>query len=430
MSVISLAPERLAHPGTEYASAAMGQCQECGFCTLHCPTFLLLRDERDSPRGRVRFAAQIVEGGHPPTAEAVRHLDRCLSCLACSSACPFGVDHKRLWNESRAIIENSSARPAPTRFARRLLAGLLASPRLFRAMVGLAALGRVAWPILPAHLRRMLDIAPSGRPESGPLTCYAPAQGQRRMRVALLGGCVQQVLGRAINDATVRVLTRHGCEVIVPEGAGCCGAIALHLGQPDYAKRLASANVAAWERLETDGKLDAIVVNASGCGSVVKDYGALLSDRATSAAAGRLAPIVRDVSELLAELGIHYHNPWPSLRVALHVPCSMQHGQGLAMTPRRLLEEAGFEVHQSADSHICCGSAGTYNILQPQIADTLGRNKGQDLDRTGADVIATGNLGCQMHINRFARTPVVHFVELLDWASGGERPAVLPERRA
>lgn len=425
--------ERLAYPGAEYASSALGQCQECGFCTLHCPTFLLLRDERDSPRGRIRFALQILEGGNPPTPEAVLHLDRCLSCLGCSSACPFGVDHEHLWNRTRAAIERSGARPYRERVWRRMLAHVLTSPTRFRILLGAAPIGRVLRPLLSARLRRMLDAAPRHQsPASAKRRVRVhPAVGPRRMRVALLAGCVQQVLGAAIDAATISVLTRHGCEVLVAEGSGCCGAIPLHLGLPERARQLAAANVAAWERITADGGLDAVVVNASGCGTTVKDYGTLLSGEPRWAeSAARIAARTRDVTELVAELPVTYRNPAEGMAVALHVPCSMQHGQGIDLLPHRLLHDAGFTVHDAPDSHLCCGSAGTYSLLQPDIADRLGADKARALSGVAADAIATGNIGCLLHIGRFTAKPVVHVVELLDWASGGARPAGLhPEKR-
>ena len=425
---IDLSPERLAIAGLNDQNSALGQCMSCGFCTIHCPTFVLLGDERDSPRGRVRFAMQIVEEGRAATPEAIRHLDRCLSCLGCTSACPFGVEHARLWDRARAVIEDSGARPASGRLSRRLLAHVFTSPRLFRLALAAAPAGRMLRPLLPRMLGRLIDCVPkSSSPAASPLpgAQVFAAQGQRRMRVALLAGCVQQVLGAAIDAATVRLLTRHGCEVHVPPGSGCCGAVPLHLGLHEAAHRLARQNVAAWERV-MDGGLDAVVVNASGCGTSVKDYGTLLAqDPAWVERARRIASLSCDISELLPELPFKYVEQVKGISVALHLPCSLQHGQGIAMTPRRLLEEAGFEVRNGAEAHLCCGSAGTYNVLQPDISDRLGERKARVLDETGAQVIATGNMGCLLHLARFSPTPVVHTVELLDWATGGAPPAAL-----
>ncbi len=422
-----LSPERLAFPGQEQFSSALGQCMTCGFCTIHCPTFLLVRDERDSPRGRVRFALQILEEGRVPAPEAVRHLDRCLSCLGCSSACPFGVDHRHLWDRARAAIAAAGVRSTADRIQRRLLATLLTSPELFRLALHLAPAGRLLRDFMPALLARMVHLSPREPPVStarGQTRVFPPV-GRRRMRVALLPGCVQQVFGGAIDAATIRLLTRHGCEVVVPAGSGCCGALPLHIGLGKSARRLARRNVAAWERAAAGG-LDAVVINASGCGSVVKDYGTLLADDPRwSESAARMETLARDVVELVSALPLEYTKQANGMSVVLHLPCSLQHGQGIAMTPRLLLEEAGFDVREAPEAHLCCGSAGTYTFLQPELADRLGERKAQALVSAGAKVIATGNLGCSMHIARFSRIPVVHTVELLDWATGGEKPDAL-----
>lgn len=424
---VETSPERLAFPGLRDDNDTLGQCMRCGFCTIHCPTFVLLRDERDGPRGRVRFAMQILNEDRAATPEAIHHLDRCLSCLACTSACPFGVDHSHLWDQARAKIEETGARPASHRLWRRMLAYVFTSPHIFRYALKAAPAGRVFRPLLPKRLARMVDSAPANTQVANPVqgTKSFAAQGERRMRVALLAGCVQQVLGSEIDAATVRILTRHGCEVVVPSGSGCCGAVHLHLGLPNDARNLARQNIAAWESMIDTG-LDAVVVNASGCGSSVKDYGVLLEDDpAWADRARRMASLTRDITEVLSEFQFDYVQDVAGTSVALHLPCSLQHGQGIAKTPRRLLEEAGFSVREASESHLCCGAAGTYNLLQPDISDSLGKRKAELLNETKADVIATGNMGCLLHIARFSRQPIVHTVELLDWATGGRRPARL-----
>jgi glycolate oxidase iron-sulfur subunit len=424
---IDLSPERLVFPGRGHENSSLGQCMECGFCTIRCPTFVLLRDERDSPRGRVRFARQIVEERLPATAEAIEHLDRCLSCLSCTSACPYGVDHAGLWDAARTVIEETKARPLSERLWRRALVGVLTSPGLFALGLSAAPIGRALRAFLPRRIGRLLDQAPRMRPTPNPVIRpqVFPALGARRMRVAMLSGCVQQVLGGAIDAATLRVLTRHGCEVVVAQGGGCCGALPLHLGFAAAAREHARRNLAAWRQAAAGG-LDAIVINASGCGSTVKTYGTLLEgDAAWSEFARHIASITRDVTELLADVGLDHREKPDGFRVALHLPCSQQHGQGIALGPRQLLEEAGFELCPVTESHLCCGAAGTYNLMQPDISDRLGERKARALDATGARAIATGNLGCLLHLSRFTALPVVHTVELLDWASGGEIPGRL-----
>lgn len=425
---IDLSPERLVFPGRGEEHSALGQCMECGFCTIRCPTFVVLRDEGDSPRGRVRIARQILEQGERPSREALGHLDRCLSCLSCTSSCPYGVDHSGLWDATRAAIEERKVRPLPERLWRRTLARVLSSPRLFAAGVSAASLGRVMRPILPGAMRRLVDQAPAAPQLASPVAQprVHPAQGERRKRVALLSGCVQQVLGASIDAATIRVLTRHGCEVVVAEGGGCCGAVPLHLGFEHAAREHAKANITAWLRADAASGIDAIVINASGCGSTVKDYGRILADDPQWADdARRVSAMAMDVTEFLPDLPLRRAENRDRLHVALHLPCSMQHGQGISIAPRRLLEEAGFQVSLAPESHMCCGAAGTYNLMQPALSDRLGQRKARALEGTGANVVATGNMGCLLHIGRLGALPVVHTIELLDWATGGEMPARL-----
>lgn len=425
---VDLSPERLIFPGRGIQHSSLGQCMECGFCTIRCPTFVVLRNEGDSPRGRVRIARQILEQGEHPTRESIDHLDRCLSCLSCTSSCPYGVDHSGLWDAARTAIEERKVRPLPERLWRRTLARVLSSPRLFTIGLSAASLGRALRPVLPGKLRRMADQVPATLTKASPVAQprVYPAEGERRKRVVLLSGCVQQVLGAPIDAATIRVLTRHGCEVVVAEGGGCCGAVPLHLGFERAAREHAKANVAAWLHVAESDGVDAIVINASGCGSTVKDYGRILVDDPQWAdGARRVASMTMDVTELLSELPLRFTHESDGLHVALHLPCSMQHGQGISITPRRLLEEAGFEVSLAPESHMCCGAAGTYNLTQPDISDQLGRRKARALGDTGARVVATANMGCMLHIGRLGTVPVVHIVELFDWATGGEAPTRL-----
>lgn len=419
---VDLSPERLSYPGRGEDHASLGQCMECGFCTIRCPTFVLTKDERDGPRGRVKFAAEIVHEGKAPTPEAIHHLDRCLSCLSCSSTCPYGVDHSGLWDSARHAIEESGARPMPERWWRSLLGYVLTSPRLFAAGLVGARAARALRFMMPAGARRMIDQAPDALPRPSPVSkpLVVRAVGERKMRVALLPGCVQQVMGAEIDEATIRVLSRHGCEVVVSPGSGCCGAVPLHMGHEEKAREFARRNIAAWHDA---GGIDAVVMNASGCGSTVKDYARLLADDPVWAEKARdVAAKARDVTELLMELPMKWRYERGGFPVALHLPCSQQHGQGIAVGPRRLLQEAGFDVHRPVENHMCCGAAGTYNLLQPEMSDQLGERKAKALEGTGAAVISSGNMGCMLHLARKTRLPVVHTIELLDWATGGHPP--------
>ena len=407
---------QLADPDTAESERILRSCVHCGFCTATCPTYALLGDERDSPRGRIYLIKNMLEGDRPAEEAVVRHVDRCLSCLSCMTTCPSGVDYMHLVDHARAYIERTFRRSWIDRTVRNALAAALPRPRLFRILLGLVPLGRPAAALLPERLRAMLSLAPAGRIRASFHRSRAvhPARGARRRRVALLPGCVQQVLAPEIDRATIGLLTRHGCEVVV--AGGCCGAIAHHLGKD--ARAAARRNVRAWMREE----IDAVVVNASGCGTMVKDYGHLLrSDPELAGAAARIGGIARDISEVMDELGLAVERR-EALRVAYHGACSLQHGQKIVRQPRELLASAGFSVVEPAEAHLCCGSAGAYNLLQPEIAARLRDRKASSIEAIRPDVVATGNIGCVVQLRNALAAPVVHTVELLDWATGGPMP--------
>ena len=419
--------QQLADPDIRQADSILRSCVHCGFCTATCPTYILTGDERDGPRGRIYMIKEMLEDGGPAAADTATHIDRCLSCLGCMTTCPSGVDYMHLVDLGRRHMEDTGTRPLGERLLRGLLARVLPHPARFRRALRLARLARPFAPLMPGRLRAMLALAPSApdrERETGP--GVYPARGIRRKRVALLAGCVQQALAPRINAATVSLLTRHGCEVVVAGGAGCCGAVAHHMGREADSGEHVRANVAAWEREIEDGGLDAIVVNASGCGTMVKDYGHILRNEPEWAGrAKRVSALARDVSEFVA--GLELMNParGPGLTVAYQSACSLRHGQGVDAGPRMLLASCGFDVRVPADGHLCCGSAGTYNILQPEFADRLRDRKAASLDALGADVVASGNIGCMTQLAGAIDVPVVHTVELLDWATGGGRPAAL-----
>ncbi len=422
---------QLAKPEFEIANGILRACVHCGFCLTACPTYDLLGGEGDSPRGRIYLIKDMLENERPAPAAVVKHLDRCLSCLSCATACPSGVDYMHLIDHARVYVEETYRRPAPERLLRRLLSVLLPRPRLFRlVLLAARAAAPLRW-LFPGRLGAMLRLAgrPVGTPSWVDRPQVIPAQGPRRKRVALLTGCVQQVLAPEINEATARLLARHGCEVVVPRGAGCCGAVSQHLGHIETAERWARRNIAALARELEAGGLDAIVVNASGCGTTVKDYGFLFrNDPALAEQAARISALTRDVSELVAELGLGAERAAPALAVAYHSACSLHHGQGVCEVPKALLSTAGFAVRSVPDEHLCCGSAGTYNLLQPALAGALLERKVANIESTGAEIIAAGNIGCMVQIASGTRLPVVHTIELLDWATGGPRPAALSGR--
>ncbi|MBB2191833.1 glycolate oxidase subunit GlcF [Gluconacetobacter azotocaptans] len=426
----TISPAAKADPNIALAGEIIGACVHCGICLSHCPTYQVRHEENDSPRGRIFLMKEMYERGGAPDARTVEHLDRCLTCLACEAICPSGVEYSRLIGHGREHVAAHYRRPPAQAALRRVLAMLLSRPRLFR--MGLAA-GRVGRPfraLLSGPLRAMLDMVPTA-PLPAPSPVDRPqvfaAEGTRRMRVALLTGCVQTVLDTAINEATIRLLRRHGVEIVVAAGAGCCGAPAEHMGDSGRALPLVKANIAAWLR-EADGPygLDAVVVNASGCGTSIKAYGhALRLDPAWAGRAARISAMTLDISELMERIGLLPPVVPTGLRVAYHAACSMQHGQRITRQPRALLAAAGFTVLDIPDGYMCCGSAGTYNLLQPAIAGELKQRKVAAIRAVGAQVAASGNIGCMTQLAGEVGIPFVHTVQLLDWATGGPRPAGL-----
>jgi glycolate oxidase iron-sulfur subunit len=429
-------PQQLEDPETAEANRILRTCVHCGFCLATCPTYLLLGDELDSPRGRIYLMKQMLEEDRPATSQEVKHIDRCLSCLACMTTCPSGVHYMHLVDQGRAHIERTYRRPFLDRLIRNALAATIPEPGRFRAAIALSRLGRPLAPVLRRipglkPMAAMLDLAPR---RLAPRSAAArrgvhPPDGERRARMVLLTGCVQDVLEPSINAATIRLLNRLGVEVVVPEAMGCCGSATQHMGKVDDANARARRNIDAWIA-EMDGEgLDAIVANASGCGTTLKEYGHMLRlDPAYAEKAERVSTLSRDISEVLLSLGAAEAAAPRRLRVAYHSPCSMQHGQQVRTEPKTLLAAAGFEVVDVPEGHICCGSAGTYNILQPEIASQLRARKVANIEKTAPDIIATGNLGCITQIASGTGLPIVHTVELLDWAHGGPEPAALRKR--
>jgi glycolate oxidase iron-sulfur subunit len=440
---------QLADPDVAEADKILRACVHCGFCTATCPTYVLLGDELDSPRGRIYLIKDMMENDRPATAEVVKHIDRCLSCLACMTTCPSGVHYMHLVDHARAHIEETYRRPWADRAMRALLAAVLPYPRRFRAALAagwlpgrFAALfsggapGRKAVPVgsgLLGTLRRliaMLSLVPSRLPGRSAVPGVMRADGARKGRVALLQGCAQAVLAPSINAAAIRLLTRHGIEVVLAAGEGCCGSLVHHMGREQQAHAQARANIDAWTREIENGGLDAIIITASGCGTTIKDYGFMLrGDPAYAAKAARVSALAQDVSEYLARLDLAAPARTSGLTVAYQSACSLQHGQKIHKQPKDLLASAGFKVRDISEAHLCCGSAGTYNIMQPDIARGLRERKVAAIEATGADAIATGNIGCMTHLAPATALPVVHTVELLDWAHGGPVPDSLKHVR-
>ena len=420
-------PEQLRDPATADANKVLRTCVHCGFCTATCPTYQVLGDELDSPRGRIYLIKDMLENGRPADAKTVKHIDRCLSCLACMTTCPSGVDYMHLVDHARDYIEKTYRRPFMDRMLRRVLAWIIPHPTRFRlALLGAKIAQPFAGLVPDARLRAMLAMAPKTIPpvSRNDDPQVFPAIGARRMRVALMTGCAQKALNTDINDATIRILCRLGCEVVIAQGMGCCGALTHHMGKADLAHVSAAANIRAWMAEKSGAGLDAVVINTSGCGTTVKDYGHMFRHDPLAADAATISGITMDISELLVKIGLP-EGPQKNLRVAYHAACSLQHGQQIKSAPKDLLKRAGFEVVEPADSHLCCGSAGTYNLLQPEISGQLKARKIKTLEARKPDIISAGNIGCMMQIGSATRTPVVHTVELLDWATGGPKPRAL-----
>lgn len=420
---------QLADPNIAEANQILRNCVHCGFCTATCPTYVLRGDELDSPRGRIYLIKQMLESGEAATGRVVRHVDRCLSCLSCMTTCPSGVHYMHLVDHARAHIEETFERPLTERTLRGLLAWILPRPGLFRlALIG-AWFAKPFAALAPGRLRGLLSMAPANipSPSASDRPQVHPAQGPRQGRVALMTGCAQKVLSPAINEATVRLLNRRGIDVVVAKGAGCCGALTHHMGRTDDSHDQAAVNVRAWTReIEGEG-LDAIIVNASGCGTTVKDYGFMFrGDPALREQAEKVSALTRDISEYLSEIGLGSVRPHDGVAVAYHAACSLQHGQKVTEAPKRLLAEAGFDVREVPEGHLCCGSAGTYNLLQPELATRLRDRKLGNIARTAASVVAAGNIGCIQQLAA-GENPVVHSVELLDWATGGPVPGALTD---
>jgi glycolate oxidase iron-sulfur subunit len=421
-------PDQLTDPEVAFSEQILRKCVHCGFCTATCPTYVTLGDELDSPRGRIYLIKDMLENGRAADAEVVTHIDRCLSCLACTTTCPSGVDYMHLIDHARAHIEKTYRRPLMDRLIRNLLAAVLPYPGRFRIALNLARLGRPTASLLKrvpalAPFAAMLDLAPRAVSPASPFAkpgSHFPGT-RTRARVAILTGCAQPVLDPAINEATIRLLTRLGVEVVVPSGEVCCGSLVHHMGLEQRAMAQARTNVDVWTAEIEGGGLDAIIITASGCGTTIKDYGHMLRlDPAYAAKAARISALAKDVTEYLSTLDLPVQ-PRKDITVAYHSACSMQHGQKITVAPKLLLKAAGFTVRDPAEGHLCCGSAGTYNIMQPVISAELKARKVRNLEATKADIIATGNIGCITQIATGTATLILHTIELLDWAYGGRR---------
>ncbi len=418
--------EQLATPRIAEANTILRKCVHCGFCTATCPTYVLLGDELDSPRGRIYLIKNMLESGEAATEQTVKHVDRCLSCLSCMTTCPSGVNYMHLIDEARAHVEETYTRPLFERLLRDVLAFTMPRPRLFRLSLIAAKLASPLRPVAESfgatRIAALLGLVPKTMPapERFGVPGTYPAMGEKKGRVALLMGCVQSVLDPGINAATLRLLTRLGYEIVVSGEETCCGSLTHHMGKETDALTRVRGSIDQW----TDANVDAVIITASGCGTTIKDYGHMLRlDPAYAEKAKAISAKAKDVTEFLAQHDLPQAKM--ALRLAYHSACSMQHGQKIRNEPLTLLRRAGFEVMEVPEGYLCCGSAGTYNILQPEIATRLRDRKVANIESLQPQAIATGNIGCITQIGTGTSIPILHTIELLDWAYGGPKPSKL-----
>lgn len=433
----NFSPLQLQDPGVALSEKILRSCVHCGFCTATCPTYVTLGNELDSPRGRIYLIKEMLENDRPADEKTVTHIDRCLSCLSCMTTCPSGVNYMHLVDHARVHIEKTYKRPFFNRLTRNILAAVLPYPKRFKVALHAARLGAPFAPLLKAvtplkSFGAMLELAPA---KMAPRSPYAQAgtfgAGKtKRARVAILTGCAQPVLNPAINAATIKLLNALGVDVVVPKNEGCCGALVHHMGREEQAMQSARQNIDAWMAEVDNGGLDAIVITASGCGTTIKDYGHMLRhDKDYAEDAAQVSALAKDVTEYLSSIELPEPTIKPNLIVAYHSACSMQHGQKITDAPKNLLTAAGFDVRSPAEGHLCCGSAGTYNIMQPEISAELKARKVKNIEATAPDIIATGNIGCMSQISTGTTIPLVHTIELLHWAYGGEKPENAPDAK-
>ena len=423
--------EQLKDKDNKSSEQILRKCVHCGMCNTTCPTFELLGDELDGPRGRIYLIQDMLENERKPSANVVKHIDRCLSCYSCMTTCPSNVNYMHIIDHGRKYIEKNYQRPFFDRLIRDALSKILPNVKLFKIMSYLAKIGKPFQFFLPLKIKNMMDLIPSSFPKKILKTkeIYKTKYKKKVARVALLTGCVQKELSPQINESTIRILNRHGVEVVVPEKIRCCGSLNHHLGKNDDAHQDFINNINIWYDQYLKGNLDAILSNTSGCGTTMKDYGFIFKDdKKMKKKAKKISELTKDVSEYLSEsLNLKFKSKEKKLRIAYHSACSMQHGQKIHSQPINLLEKTKNEILEIPEGHICCGSAGTYNILQPKIAKQLLKNKVKNIESLKPQIISTGNIGCITQIANGTNIPILHTVELLDWYTGGPKPKILQE---
>jgi glycolate oxidase iron-sulfur subunit len=409
------------------ANGIIRKCTHCGFCNATCPTYQVAGDELDGPRGRIYLIRDMLENNKPASEKITRHIDRCLSCYACMTTCPSGVNYMHLVDHARNHIEKTYVRPFFDRFIRILLSIILPSPKLFRIVGYLARFANPFKFLFPKKIKNMLKYMPTSFPKSNyeNKEVYSP-KGKTYAKVALLTGCVQRVISPQINDSTIDILNRHGVEVIVPKEITCCGSLNHHLGKEDLAHKSFVNNINFWFKCYEEKNLDAILVTTSGCGTTLKDYGHIFRDdpdKDLRKKAKIISSLAKDVTEYLGKnIKLNFVEKDKKFKIAYHSACSMQHGQKLHNQPMNLLKKTGNEIVEIPEGHLCCGSAGTYNLLQGEMASELLVRKVSNIDKVKPDFISTGNIGCITQISSGTKIPILHTIEILNWYTGGEKP--------
>jgi len=405
------------------------KCVHCGMCNATCPTFKILGDELDGPRGRIYLIQDMLENEKKPTKNVVKHIDRCLSCYSCMTTCPAGVNYMHLIDHGRKYIEQNYERSLFDKLLRSFLSKVLPNKNYFRIAIMLTKISKPFSFLLPNKIKAMINLMPSSFPKKTLKSkeIYKAKTKKKIARVALLTGCVQNEISPQINEATIRILNRHGVEVITPKKIKCCGSLSHHLGKNEDANENFKNNINTWYDEYTSGNLDAILSNTSGCGTTLKDYEFIFrNDKELKKKAKKISELSKDVSEYLFEsLDLKIKKKDKKYRIAYHSACSMQHGQKVHTQPMELLCKTKNEILEIKDGHICCGSAGTYNILQNKIAKQLLDDKVKNIEALKPNIISTGNIGCIIQISTGTNIPILHTVELLDWYTGGRKPKII-----
>jgi glycolate oxidase iron-sulfur subunit len=419
--------KQLQNPEVKNTEGILRKCVHCGMCNATCPTFQVLGDELDGPRGRIYLIKDMIENNKAPTEKVVKHIDRCLSCYACMTTCPSGVNYMHIIDHGRNHIERHYKRPWFDRNLRNILSYILPRANVFLTMGLLVKLIKPLAFMLPAKLKDMVSLMPTAfpKPQHKVKKVYSP-EGKVYARVILLTGCVQKVISPQINDSTINILNRHGVEVHVAQELSCCGSLNHHLGKEKLAHKSFVQNINVWSEICSKQPIDAILVNTSGCGTTLKDYGFIFKDhpdKELRRKAKQISELAKDITEYLGKnIKLNFVPQEKKYKIAYHSACSMQHGQKVHAQPINLLKQSGNDILEVPDGHLCCGSAGTYNLLQGTMAKELLKRKVENINKIEPDFISAGNIGCITQIATGTQTPIVHTVELLDWFTGGNKP--------